>query len=223
MTRIADALGQTFSSGGFDERAKFVATVMLDNIRSGDTQIKHRMLWLIVSAGLIELLGRSAVTGMTFFGLSLREFAAVHKVAPAILAYFYFSLCALIVYVKFAQDAYDALIRSCFEALWLQDVELHMRPVYDMRVFALLMSEYKEKHNRLLRYSVGSLFALPILLAPIYIGYSYVILFMTFGPTDLLVIASAATSLFLVAQGLLVLHLDTSDDNEADFSSTNAS
>jgi hypothetical protein len=204
MTRLSEALEKACPAGSFDEQSRFIATILLDNMRSADGQMKSRMMGVVLSCAAFELLSQSAITQVSIFGVDLTELDWVHRFLPLLISYFYFSCTAAFTAHHLLQTAYDAMVRKICPDLYLSNLEMYMRPVYDLRVFGIMNEETGGRFQWLFRTLVGLTIVPLFLLVPAYIIYTYVVLFSRFG-FDGLTILSALASILFVGQGLVLM------------------
>jgi hypothetical protein len=178
--------------------------MLLQNLRETDKGIRYVTAAVIFLIFTFELFARAAVSEISLGPVKLSELSLIHRLLPALAAYFLFELVSLYDLRSRGAHVFYAGIAKFYPDVYATDLEAYLLPS-SPTVFGdsrFLDSEHSTaKIQKFLNYVIATVLILGTL---IFIASALYRLFGIFGRADPIVWISSVVSVVYAVQGFLV-------------------
>jgi hypothetical protein len=135
MTKLSDQLSEFAADKANLKHASLFLAAFAENLKAADIQISRRLLVIIVSMVLFELLTQgSGIKSISVFGVDLNDLTFVQLALPVLISYLYMSFAGYFSAYSYIQDAYDAIIKAAYPELFQCNLDLSLKPISDIRI-----------------------------------------------------------------------------------------
>lgn len=111
---------------------------LLDNIRDLENKIETRIALLVVLIFIAELIFPATVSEMSILGLKISDYSAVEKLAPAGLAFIFFTLVTLVAGKRILIEALGATIEKSHPKIYKSKFADHVTPSSLFKIYQML-------------------------------------------------------------------------------------
>jgi hypothetical protein len=206
MTKLSDQLSEFAADKANLKHASLFLAAFAENLKAADIQISRRLLVIIVSMVLFELLTQgSGIKSISVFGVDLNDLTFVQLALPVLISYLYMSFAGYFSAYSYIQDAYDAIIKAAYPELFQCNLDLSLKPISDIRIYGMAFQEMSSRVQKYFTLSIAPSILAIIFGPPIFILHATESLLRLHGLSDWPVWAAIALSAFLTVQSILYL------------------